>query len=91
MILTFPSSKGGVGKCTTCAAIAAALALNGARVLLIDLDQNRTLDRWAREGRQLSSSPSPPLSRINSDRSFAKVKPPETTIIFASTCPGAGR
>lgn len=48
MILTFASSKGGVGKSTTCAAIAAALALEGARVLLIDLDQNRTLDRWAR-------------------------------------------
>lgn len=48
MILTFASSKGGVGKSTTCAAIAAALALEGARVLLMDLDQNRTLDRWAR-------------------------------------------
>jgi chromosome partitioning protein len=48
MILTFASSKGGVGKSTTCAAIAAALAAEGARVLLIDLDQNRTLDRWAR-------------------------------------------
>jgi chromosome partitioning protein len=48
MILTFASSKGGVGKSTSCAAIAAALALDGARVLLIDLDQNRTLDRWAR-------------------------------------------
>lgn len=50
MILTFASSKGGVGKSTTCAAIAAALALAGERVLLIDLDQNRTLDRWARRG-----------------------------------------
>jgi cellulose biosynthesis protein BcsQ len=49
MILTFASSKGGVGKSTTCAAIASALALQGARVLLIDLDQNRTLDRWARK------------------------------------------
>jgi chromosome partitioning protein len=48
MILTFASSKGGVGKSTTCAAIAAALAMAGSRVLLIDLDQNRTLDRWAR-------------------------------------------
>lgn len=48
MILTFASSKGGVGKSTTCAAIAAALALQGERVLLIDLDQNRTVDRWAR-------------------------------------------
>jgi len=49
MILTFASSKGGVGKSTTCAAIASALALSGERVLLIDLDQNRTLDRWARK------------------------------------------
>lgn len=49
MILTFASSKGGVGKSTTCASIAAALALQGARVLLIDLDQNRTLDRWAKK------------------------------------------
>ncbi len=37
MIVTFASSKGGVGKS------------KGARVLLIDLDQNRTLDRWARK------------------------------------------
>ena len=49
MIVTFASSKGGVGKSTTCACIASALALEGARVLLIDLDQNRTLDRWARK------------------------------------------
>lgn len=49
MIVTFASSKGGVGKSTTCAAIASALALEGARVLLIDLDQNRTLDRWAKK------------------------------------------
>jgi chromosome partitioning protein len=49
MIVTFASSKGGVGKSTTCAAIASALAHEGARVLLIDLDQNRTLDRWAKK------------------------------------------
>ena len=49
MIITFASSKGGVGKSTTCAAIASALALGGARVLLIDLDQNRTLERWSRK------------------------------------------
>ncbi len=49
MIITFASSKGGVGKSTTCAAIAAALALQGERVLLIDLDQNRTLERWSRK------------------------------------------
>jgi chromosome partitioning protein len=49
MILTFASSKGGVGKSTTCAALASALALEGARVSLLDLDQNRTLDRWAKK------------------------------------------
>lgn len=49
MILTFASAKGGVGKSTTCAALASALALEGERVLLIDLDQNRTLDRWAKK------------------------------------------
>jgi chromosome partitioning protein len=46
MILTFASSKGGVGKSTTCAI---ASSLRDARVLLIDLDQNKTLDRWARK------------------------------------------
>ena len=49
MILTFASSKGGVGKSTTCAALASALALEGARVSLLDLDQNRTLDRWSKK------------------------------------------
>ncbi len=48
MIISFASSKGGAGKSTTCAAIAAELAREGANVLLIDLDQNRTLDRWAK-------------------------------------------
>jgi len=49
MIISFASSKGGVGKSTTCAAIAAELALQGSRVLLIDLDQNKTLERWSRK------------------------------------------
>lgn len=47
MIVTFASSKGGVGKSTTCAAVAAHLALGGERVQVIDLDQNGTLKRWA--------------------------------------------
>jgi chromosome partitioning protein len=49
MILVFASSKGGVGKSTTCAALGAALALDGARVLILDLDQNRTVHRWSRK------------------------------------------
>ena len=47
MIVSFASSKGGVGKSTSCAAVGAALALGGERVLILDLDQNRTLARWA--------------------------------------------
>lgn len=49
MILVFASSKGGVGKSTTCAALGAALALEGSKVLILDLDQNRTVHRWSRK------------------------------------------
>jgi len=49
MIVSFASSKGGVGKSTTCAAIGARLAQRGEQVLIIDLDQNRTLERWGRK------------------------------------------
>ena len=49
MIVSFASSKGGVGKSTTCAAIGARLALQGDEVLIIDLDQNKTVERWGRK------------------------------------------
>ena len=49
MILSFASSKGGVGKSTACAAIGARLAMRGEQVLIIDLDQTRTLDRFGRK------------------------------------------
>jgi chromosome partitioning protein len=49
MILSFASSKGGVGKSTSCAAVGARLAQRGEQVLIIDLDQNRTLERWGRK------------------------------------------
>jgi chromosome partitioning protein len=51
MIISFASSKGGVGKSTTCAAIGARLALRGEQVLIIDLDQNKTLERWGRKAK----------------------------------------
>lgn len=47
-VITFASSKGGVGKSTTCAAIAGALAAREGEVVVIDLDQNQTLVRWYR-------------------------------------------
>lgn len=49
MILSFASSKGGVGKSTVCAALAAKLAQDGDRVLVLDLDHNQTVARWARK------------------------------------------
>lgn len=51
MIISFASSKGGVGKSTSCAAIGARLAQRGEQVLIIDLDQNRTLERWGRRAK----------------------------------------
>lgn len=47
MIIVFASSKGGVGKSTTCAALGAYLAGRGARVHIMDLDQNQTLAVWS--------------------------------------------
>ncbi len=49
MIVAFASSKGGVGKSTICAAIGSRLAQRGEEVLILDLDQNRTVDRWGRK------------------------------------------
>lgn len=49
MIISFASSKGGVGKSTCCAAIAARLAQDGDRVLVLDLDYNQTVARWGRK------------------------------------------
>jgi chromosome partitioning protein len=45
-IITFANSKGGVGKSTSCVALAGAYAFAGARVHIIDLDDNQTVSRW---------------------------------------------
>lgn len=46
LIITCASSKGGVGKSTSCACLAGAFAHLGNMVHIIDLDSNRTLSRW---------------------------------------------
>jgi len=46
MIITFASSKGGVGKSTTCACLAGAIAFEGRSVHIVDIDANRTIGRW---------------------------------------------
>ena len=45
-IISFVSPKGGVGKSTSCLALAAALAHKGHQVQIIDFDQTETLWRW---------------------------------------------
>lgn len=45
-IVAFVSPKGGVGKSTSCLALAASLAFRGERVQIIDFDQTETLWRW---------------------------------------------
>jgi chromosome partitioning protein len=46
MIITFASSKGGVGKSTATACVAGAFAKAGSTVHIIDLDNNQTVSRW---------------------------------------------
>lgn len=50
MIITLASSKGGVGKSTTTAALAGAYAAAGYRTHVIDLDSNHTVSRWLGDG-----------------------------------------
>lgn len=50
MIITLASSKGGVGKSTTTAALAGALAHRGITVHIVDLDSNHTVSRWLGDG-----------------------------------------
>lgn len=47
-IISFVSPKGGVGKSTSCLALASALAHKGEKVQIIDFDQTETLWRWYR-------------------------------------------
>ena len=51
MNLTFASSKGGVGKTTSCASLGALLAHQGEPTLIFDLDPNQPLARWAEMAR----------------------------------------
>jgi chromosome partitioning protein len=50
MIITLASSKGGVGKSTTTAALAGAFAHKGLAVHIVDLDSNHTVSRWLGDG-----------------------------------------
>jgi chromosome partitioning protein len=65
-VITFASSKGGVGKSTACVALAGSYAKAGARVHVMDLDANRTASRWlvddnVRPGNLTVSAPDPQI------------------------------
>jgi chromosome partitioning protein len=46
IFIAFASSKGGVGKSTSCVSLAGALAHHGYPVHIVDFDQTQTLYRW---------------------------------------------
>lgn len=46
IIIAFASSKGGVGKSTSCLSIAGGLTSTGAPVHIVDFDQTETIHRW---------------------------------------------
>ncbi len=48
IVIAVANTKGGVGKTTLCASLAVAAEAEGARVGLIDLDPQRSLERWRR-------------------------------------------
>jgi len=50
-LITFASPKGGVGKSTSCLALAGALAHRGETVRVLDLDHTNTLLRWYKQHR----------------------------------------
>ncbi|MGD9804148.1 MAG: ParA family protein [Hyphomicrobiaceae bacterium] len=45
-LIAFASPKGGVGKSTSCLAVAGALAHAGNKVTILDLDLNRSIEGW---------------------------------------------
>jgi chromosome partitioning protein len=55
--ISFASPKGGVGKSTSCLAIAGALLSAGEKVRIIDFDQTETIWRWYTDSRTARTIP----------------------------------
>lgn len=84
MIVTLASSKGGVGKSTTAAAMGGALASAGRRVHIVDLDNNQTVTRWLGDGRAsplLTVSAADPQDLTEHLGRIASTVRPEVTLI----------
>lgn len=90
-VLTFAQQKGGSGKTTLLTQIAVALAEDGRRVTLIDLDPQRTLSAWVDQRIQHAGEPDMDLTessewRIGAD--ISKARRAGADLIFVD-CPGA--
>lgn len=84
MIITLASSKGGVGKSTTTAALAGALASAGHRAHIVDLDSNHTVSRWLGDGNgipRLSVSVADPQDLTEHLAEVAGRHSPDVTLI----------
>lgn len=84
MIITLASSKGGVGKSTTTAALAGALAHRGLVVHIVDLDSNHTVSRWLGDGSatpRLSVSVADPQDLTEHLSAVERAHKPDVTLI----------
>jgi chromosome partitioning protein len=85
-IITFAQQKGGAGKTTVLAHLAAAWAEEGKRVALIDLDPQRSLTRWA----GLRADPRMDLIESKDYRAASDMKAASRTHDYVLIdCPGA--
>lgn len=84
MIITLASSKGGVGKSTTTAALAGAFAHRGFGVHIVDLDSNHTVSRWLGDGSatpRLSLSVADPQDLTEHLGAIERAHKPDVTLI----------
>lgn len=84
MIITLASSKGGVGKSTTTAALAGAFAHRGLGVHIVDLDSNHTVSRWLGDGNatpRLSVSVADPHDLTEHLGAVERAHKPDVTLI----------
>ena len=86
VVIAVVNNKGGVGKTTTAVNLGAALATNGRRVLLIDLDSQASASLWCgvQRGRLKPSSASCLLHEYPVDQAIRRTAVPHLDLITGS-------